>query len=66
MVNSGEHVILKSREGNFRLVPVSPADSISDDTQKVAADLRAALQELKEVLAGEKHTNPIETLLNEL
>lgn len=66
MVNSGEHVILKSREGSFRLVPVTASDSISDGTQKVAADLRAALQELKEVLAGRKQTNPIENLLNEL
>ena len=66
MVNSGEHVILKSREGNFRLVPVTSTDSISDDTQKVAADLRGALQELKEVLAGKKNTNPIENLLHEL
>jgi antitoxin (DNA-binding transcriptional repressor) of toxin-antitoxin stability system len=66
MVNSGEHVILKSREGSFRLVPVTASDSVADGTQKVAADLRAALQELKEVLAGKKQTNPIENLLNEL
>ena len=56
MVNSGEHVILKSREGNFRLVPVTSSDSISDDeTQKVAADLKGALRELKEVIAGKKY-----------
>ncbi len=66
MVNSGEHVILKSRAGSFRLVPVVASDSISDGTQKVAAGLMGALQELKEVLAGKKKTNPIENLLNEL
>ena len=48
MVNSGEHVILKSREGNFRLVPVSSSDSISDETQKITDELRGALRELKE------------------
>lgn len=57
MVNSGEHVILKSREGNFRLVPVSSSDSISDETQKITADLRGALRELKEVIAGKKKLN---------
>ena len=66
MVNSGEHVILKSREGSFRLVPVTASDSISDGTQKVAADLRGALRELKEVLAGKKQLNTLDNLLNEL
>ena len=47
MVNSGENVILKSREGNFLLVPVTSSDSISDDSQKIAAELRGALRELK-------------------
>ena len=54
MVNSGEHVILKSREGNFRLVPVTSSDSISDESQKIAAELRGALRELK---AGQTHQN---------
>ena len=66
MVNSGEHVILKSREGSFRLVPVTASDSISDCTQKVAADLRGALRELKDVLAGKKQPNTLDNLLNEL
>ena len=66
MVNSGEHVILKSREGSFRLVPVTASDSISEDTQKLAADLRGALRELKEALAGKKQLNTLDNLLNEL
>ncbi len=66
MVNSGEHVILKSREGNFRLVPVSSSDSISDETQKIAADLRGALRELKEVIAGKKKLNTLDSLIDEL
>ncbi len=67
MVNSGEHVILKSREGNFRLVPVTSSDSISDDeTQKVAADLKGALRELKEVIAGKKQLNTLDSLIDEL
>ena len=67
MVNSGEHVILKSREGNFRLVPVTSSNSISDDeTQKVAADLKGALRELKEVIAGKKQLNTLDSLIDEL
>ena len=66
MVNSGEHVILKSREGNFRLVPVTPTDSVSDGTQNIAADLRGALRELKEVIAGKKQLNTLDSLIDEL
>lgn len=66
MVISGEHVILKSREGNFRLVPVSSSDSISDETQKITADLRGALRELKEVIAGKKKLNTLDSLIDEL
>ncbi len=36
MVNSGEHVILKSREGNFRLVPVVANDTVDESTQDIA------------------------------
>lgn len=66
MVNSGEHVILKSREGNFRLVPVTSSDSISDESQKIAAELRGALRELKEVIAGKKQLNTLDNLIDEL
>ena len=66
MVNSGEHVILKSREGNFRLVPVTSSDSISDESQKIAAELRGALRELKEVLARKKKLSTLDSLIDEL
>ena len=66
MVNSEENVILKSREGNFLLVPVTSSDSISDDSQKIAAELRGALRELKEVIAGKKQLNTLDSLIDEL
>ena len=66
MVNSGEHVILKSREGNFRLVPVSSSDSISDETQKITDELRGALRELKEAIAEKKKLNTLDSLIDEL
>ena len=65
MVNSGEHVILKSREGNFRLVPVTSSDPISDDSQKIAAELRGALRELKEVIARKKKLSTLDSLIDE-
>lgn len=66
MVNSGEHVILKSREGNFRLVPVTSSDPISDESQKIAAELRGALRELKEVIARKKKLSTLDSLIDEL
>lgn len=66
MVNSGEHVILKSREGNFRLVPVTSSDSISDESQKIAAELRGAIRELKEVIARKKKLSTLDSLIDEL
>ncbi len=66
MVNSGEPVILKSREGNFRLVPVTSSDPISDDSQKIAAELRGALRELKEVIARKKKLSTLDSLIDEL
>lgn len=66
MANSGEHVILKSREGSFRLVPVMPSDSVSENAQNIAEDLRGALRELKDVIAGKKQLNTLDNLINEL
>lgn len=66
MVNSGENVILKSRNGNFRLVPVASDNTISDDTQNVAMELRGALRELKEVIAGKKKFKSLDSLIDEL
>ena len=57
---SGEYVILKSREGRFRLVPVTPSDSFSENTQNIAEDLRGALRELKDVIAGKKQLNTLD------
>ena len=66
MVNSGENVILKSRNGNFRLIPVAPDNTMSDETQNVAMELRGALRELKEVIAGKKKFKPLDSLIGEL
>ena len=66
MVNSGEHVILKSREGSFRLVPITSTDTISEGSQNIEVELRGALRELKEVIAGKKQLNTLDSLIDEL
>ena len=65
LAKSGEHVVLKSRAGNFRLVPVTTSDSVSEDTQNIAADLRGALRELKDVIGGKKQLNTLDKLTKE-
>lgn len=62
---SGEHVILKSRTGNFKLVPIS-ADDIVSDKRDLAAELRGALQEAKDHLENGKRLQSLDSLLNEL
>ncbi len=66
MANSGENVILKSRNGNFRLIPVNSDDTISGDNQNVALGLRGALRELKDVIAGKKEFKSLDSLIDEL
>ncbi len=66
MVNSGEPVILKSRNGSFRLVPVASEETAPKDTRDVALELRGALRELKEVVAGKKKFGSLDKLIDEL
>ena len=66
MVNAGEHVILKSREGSFRLVPITSTDSISEKSQNIEVELRGALRELKEAIAGKQQLNTLDNLIDEL
>ena len=66
LANSGEHVILKSRTGSFRLTPITSEDSISEGKQNVAAELKGALQELKEAIAGKRQLQTLDSLIDEL
>ena len=66
MVNSGEQVILTSREGSFRLMPVTPSDSISDGNESLVEDFRGAIRELKDVIAGKKQLKSLDKLIDEL
>ena len=63
--NSGEHVILKSRTGSFKIIPISTDDIVSNK-RDFAAELRGALQEVKDHLEGKKQLQSLDSLLDEL
>ena len=67
MANSGEDVILKSREGYFRLVPVTSTDTNTDNDTPTKADqeLQDLILELNDVITSEKYIDSIERLIDE-
>lgn len=62
--NAGEHVILKSRTGSFKIVPISSDDIVSN--KRDLAELRGALQEVKDHMEGKKQLQSLDSLLDEL
>lgn len=63
--NAGEHVILKSRTGSFKIVPIS-SDDIVSNKRDLAAELRGALQGVKDHMEGKKQLQSLDSLLDEL
>ena len=66
MVNRGEHVILKSRMGRYRLMPL--AEEQKEPKRDVTAEICRAMKDWKDYLDG-KDTGkfrPAEELLDEL
>ena len=55
LAKAGERVILKSRVGNFRFVPEDEDSKTIQTPRELVAELKGALQEIKEVIA-EKRT----------
>ena len=51
LAKAGEHVVLKSRAGNFRISPDDGSHSI-DSSRDLMKELRNALTEVKEAIAG--------------
>ena len=47
-------------------MPITSEDSISKDKQNVAAELKGALQELKEAIAGKRQLQTLDSLIDEL
>ena len=66
MVHNGEDVILRSREwGNFRLVPVTSTDVVTNKPD-ITERIRQALREVKLIKEGKLKAKPIDNLINEL
>lgn len=66
MVNNGEDIVLKSREkGSFKLVPVKEEDTIINK-RDIMAELKGALQQVKDHMDGKIQLKSAESLLDEL
>lgn len=61
----GEHVILKSRIGNFRIFLDDGSNAI-DAPRDLMKDLKSALTEVKEAIAGKRILQSADSLLDEL
>ncbi|MCH5302838.1 MAG: prevent-host-death family protein [Prevotella sp.] len=61
----GEDVVVKSRAGSFRIVPVSE-DDVVINKRNLSAELRGALMEAKEAMEGKRSLNTLNNLLDEL
>ncbi len=65
MAKSGEYVVLKSRSGNFRIYPETEKDTI-DAPRDLIKELKNALTEVKEAMAGKHTLLSADKLLDEL
>ena len=61
----GEDVVVKSRAGSFRIVPISE-DDIVINKRDLTDELRGALLEAKEAIEGKRKLNTLDNLINEL
>lgn len=65
MAKAGEHVVLKSRAGNFRICPEEEGETF-DAPRDLIKELKEALAEVKEAIAGKHILKSADSLLNEL
>ena len=65
LAKAGEHVVLKSRAGNFRIFPDDGGDTINAP-RNLMKELKNALTEVKEAIAGKRVLQSADSLLDEL
>jgi antitoxin (DNA-binding transcriptional repressor) of toxin-antitoxin stability system len=65
VAKTGEDVIIKSRAGSFRIVPVSEQDAVVPE-QRIISALTASLKEVKEAIQEKRHLTNVKDLINEL
>jgi hypothetical protein len=68
MVDRGEHVILKSRRGSYRLLPVEDEEEEEEPKRDVTAEVCQAMKDWKEYLETGKSDNFVswEEMMDEL
>lgn len=66
LAKAGEHVVLKSRAGNFRIYPENSDEGAIQAPRDLMAELKNALSEVKEAIAGKRVLQSAESLLDEL
>ena len=65
LAKAGEHVVLKSRAGSFRIFPDDGSNTV-DAPRDLMKELRNALTEVKETMAGKRKLQSADRLLDEL
>ncbi len=65
MAKSGEHVVLKSRAGSFRISPEDAKD-VKEAPRDLILELKNALTEVKEAIEGKRILLSAESLADEL
>ena len=65
VANRGEDVVVKSRAGSFRIVPIRE-DYIVINKRDLSVELRDALLEAKESIEGNRRLNTLDNLIYEL
>lgn len=66
LAKAGEYVVLKSHVGNFRIYPEDSNESAIQAPRDLTVDLKNALSEVKEAIAGKRILRSAESLLDEL
>ena len=66
LAKSGERVILKSRVGCFRIFPEKDDNGLADMPRNLAVELKDALKEAKDAIAGKCKLQSAENLLANL
>lgn len=61
----GEDVVVKSRYGSWRVVPITD-DDVVVNKRDLTEELRGALMEAKEAMEGKRKLNTLSNLIHEL
>lgn len=66
LAKAGEHVVLKSRVGSFRILPEDEDEDTIKTPRELMVELKGALQEVKKAIAGKRVLQSADNLFDEL